>query len=183
MNEPGLDPTMGASSNWLRRWPIIAAVAGVIVVGLIIWLALDRRTVTAPSTSTGSTATSNTETGKVLAGSVATYSQFTEAGYNKAKKDGKIIFLKFYGDWSAISTKVDEPVLEAGFNQLSDKKVVGFRVHFADGKNGSVEDALAKEFNVKTEGTKVIVKDGKAVVTSADSWTAEQFTQEINKAL
>lgn len=173
---------MSTPSNWLRRWPVVAAIAGAIVIGLLIWFAIDRRTVTAPATSTGG-ATSNTETGVVLAGSVATYSQFTETAYNQAKKDGKVIFLKFYGDWSAISTKVDEPVLEAGFNQLSDKKVVGFRVHFADGKNGVVEDALAKEFDVKTEGTKVIVKDGKAVVTSTDSWTADQFTQEINKAL
>lgn len=168
------------------RWQIWAAVAlGLLLAGAV-WFKVANRKVAAPDTSTGSpgvAANSNGETGKVLAGTAATYSEFTQEGYDKAKKDGKVIFLKFYGDWSPISKQADEPVLVAGFNQLSDKKVAGFRVHYADGKNGAVEDALAKEFNVKAEGTKVVVKNGKVVSTTTGSWTAEQFTTEIGKGL
>lgn len=121
-------------------------------------------------------------TGKKLAGTSSQYLEFTQADYVQAQKEGKIIFLDFYADWCPIC-RAEAPAIQEGFNNLSNEKVVGFRVNFKDAQTDDAEKALAKEFNIPTQHTKVVLKDGKEIVRSSDAWDAETFDKEMKTVL
>ncbi len=118
--------------------------------------------------------------GKVLAGTSSPYIIFNKADYDKALSLGKIVFLDFYANWCPIC-RSEAPELKAGFDSLTTDKVVGFRVNFKDSDTDSEEKALAKQFEIPYQHTKVILKDGKVVLKDGDSWDKSRFAQEIGK--
>ncbi len=120
--------------------------------------------------------------GKVLAGKISPYLEFNQADYEKAQKEGKIVFLDFYANWCPIC-RAEAPEIHSGFDSLTTDKIVGFRVNFKDSDTDENEKKLAEKYEIPYQHTKVILKGGQQVLKSGDQWDKETFTNEINKAL
>ena len=118
--------------------------------------------------------------GKVLAGTITPYLDFDKADYDKALKENKIILLNFYASWCPICRAEQQNVFSA-FNDLNRKDAVGFRVNFRDSDTDADEEALAKEFGVSYQHTKIILKDGQKVLKAPDSWDKQRYLNELAK--
>ena len=120
--------------------------------------------------------------GAVFAGVSAPLLDFKKSDYDKAVTSGKLVVLYFYADWCPIC-KTEFPKMQSVFNKLSSDKVVGFRVNFKDGSTDDAETALAKEFGVAYQHTKVFVKSGQRVLKSPEGWDEARYMAEISKAI
>ncbi len=118
--------------------------------------------------------------GQVLAGSASPLLAFNKTDYEVAVKSGKLTVLYFYANWCPIC-KAEFPVMQEVFNGLTNEKVVGFRVNYNDSETDADEKALAKEFGVGYQHTKVLVKDGARVLKSPESWNKERYMAEISR--
>lgn len=119
--------------------------------------------------------------GKVLAGTESTkYLDFSKADYDKALKENKKILLYFYANWCPIC-KREQPETFAAFNKINDADLIGFRVNYRDSDTDAYEEALAKEFGVGYQHTKVILKDGQRVGKWPDSWDKQRYLEELSK--
>ena len=118
--------------------------------------------------------------GKVLAGTTSPYLEFNKADYDKALKENKKILLYFYASWCPLCKK-EQPETMAAFNELNDPNLVGFRVHYNDGEDNNDAKALAQQFQVPYQHTKVIIKDGKQVLKAPDSWDKQRYLTELAK--
>ena len=119
-------------------------------------------------------------TGKVLAGTTSKYLEFNKADYDKSLKENKKILLYFYASWCQLCKK-EQPETMAAFNELNDPNLVGFRVHYNDGEDNNDAKALAQQFQVPYQHTKVIIKDGKQVLKAPDSWNKQRYLTELAK--
>ena len=113
--------------------------------------------------------------------SKASYSNYNAAAYQKAKSDGKVIYLEFYASWCPIC-RAYEPRLLSGFETMAaDSKyndVVGFRVNY------DTQDDLKREFGIVGQHTHVIIgKDSSVVVKSREDWGSQDLMDNIGKAL
>lgn len=120
--------------------------------------------------------------GDLISGISAPYLVFTKVDYDQALLEGKIIFLDFYANWCPIC-RAEAPELIAGFNELSTDQIVGFRVNYKDDETDVDEKALAEQFDIPYQHTKVILVNGQEVSRSGESWDKEKFIEEINKVL
>src|SRR3989344_448165 len=120
--------------------------------------------------------------GAVLAGKSAPLLDFTKADYDAAVKSDKLVVLYFYANWCPIC-KAEFPVMQKTFNELGTDKVIGFRVNYNDDQTDADEKALAKQFGVAYQHTKVFVKNGQRILKSPEGWDEQRYDTEINKAL
>jgi len=120
--------------------------------------------------------------GAVLAGKSAPLLDFTKADYDAAVKSDKLVVLYFYANWCPIC-KAEFPVMQKTFNELGTDKVIGFRVNYNDDQTDADEKALAKQFGVAYQHTKVFVKNGERILKSPEGWDDKRYDMEINKAL
>lgn len=118
--------------------------------------------------------------GKVLAGTTSKYFEFNKADYDRALKENKNILLYFYASWCPICKKEQVDTF-AAFNELSDPNLIGFRVNYKDGDDDAEEKALAQQYGVAYQHTKVILKDGKQVAKFPDSWNKQRYLDELAK--
>lgn len=118
--------------------------------------------------------------GKVLAGTASKYLEFSEADYEIALKDKRKILLYFYASWCPIC-KSEQQQTFAAFNELNEPDLIGFRVNYRDSDTDNDEEALAKEFGVGYQHTKVILKDGQKIGKWPDSWDKQRYLDEIKK--
>ena len=116
--------------------------------------------------------------GNVLAGTQSLYREFNQEDYKKALTEEKIIFLDFYANWCPIC-RAEAPEIQKGFDALSTDAIIGFRVNFKDHETDEHETALAKEFDIPYQHTKVILRGGKEVFRSGDQWTQKDFEETI----
>lgn len=123
-----------------------------------------------------------TYTGQVLAGSSAPLLDFNKADYDKASQSNKTILLYFYAAWCPIC-KEELPRLYGAFNELNNDKIIGFRVNFNDDQTNDDERAIARQFGVPYQHTKVLVKNGKVIGKFPDSWDKARYLIEINKSI
>lgn len=121
-------------------------------------------------------------TGTVFAGTSAPLLDFTKADYDTAVQSGKLVVLFFYASWCPIC-KAEYPQAQAAFNALDTDQVVGFRVNYKDDDTDKDEEALARQFGVPYQHTKVFLKNGEQVLKAPDQWDAARYTTEIQKAL
>jgi len=123
--------------------------------------------------------------GDILAGDFAMSPliDFTKTDYERALASGKLIVLYFYANWCPTCKTETATALFPAFNELTGDQVIGFRVNFKDSDTDKDEEALAKEFNVTYQHTKVFVKGGQRVLKAPDSWTKERYLEEIANAL
>ena len=119
-------------------------------------------------------------TGKALAGTTSRYIDFNKADYENALKENKKILLYFYANWCPLCKK-EQPETFAAFDELNDPNLVGFRVNYKDSDTDADEEALAKEFGIAYQHTKVILKDGKQVAKYPDSWNRQRYLDELAK--
>ena len=110
------------------------------------------------------------------------YVQFEQVAYEKALDDGKIVLLDFYANWCPIC-RAENPQLREGLNELNNERVIAFQVHYNDNEVTPEEEALAKEFGVTYQHTKVILKNKEVVLKSLESWSKEKTIAEIERVL
>lgn len=120
--------------------------------------------------------------GAVLAGKKAMLLDFNKADYDTALKSDKLVVLYFYADWCPLCKDEVANSLYPAFNELADDRTVGFRVNYKDSGTDLVETALAKEFGIGYQHTKVFLKKGVRVLKSVESWDKARYLTEINKA-
>lgn len=118
--------------------------------------------------------------GAVLAGTKSKLLDFRKADYDAAPA-GKLVVLYFYADWCPIC-RAEIPRLYAAFDELDNENVIGFRVNFNDGSTDADERALARQYGVAYQHTKVFVKNGQQVLKSPETWEKQRYLAEINKA-
>lgn len=116
--------------------------------------------------------------GQQIAGTVSPYIVFNSKDYEKALAEGKTVFLEFYASWCPVC-RGEAPDIEAGFNQLNDPNVVGFRVNYNDPDTDDTEKALAQEYGVTYQHTKVIIQNGEVVLKNGEVWDTERFLTEL----
>jgi thiol-disulfide isomerase/thioredoxin len=126
--------------------------------------------------------TTSSYSGQVLAGSSAPLLVFNQADYDKAVAEGKLIVLYFYANWCP-TCKAEFPSVQAAFDQLNSNKVVGFRVNFNDNETDTSEEALAREFGVPYQHTKVFVQNGNQLLKSPETWDAQRYVSEITSRI
>ncbi len=118
--------------------------------------------------------------GTVLAGKSAPLLEFNQADYDMAMKSGKLIVLFFHANWCPMC-KEEFPKLQAAFNAYTGSDVVGFRVNYKDDETEAGEKALAAEFGISSQRTKVFVKNGTKLLKAPDAWDSARYTSEITK--
>ena len=118
--------------------------------------------------------------GTVISGTTSQYLEFNKDDYEKAKADGKTVVLNFYANWCP-DCKAEEPRAEAAFSQLDDPNVVGFRVNYKDSDTDEDEEALAAEFGITYQHTKVIIQDNEKVLKNLETWDTARYLSEIAK--
>lgn len=122
-------------------------------------------------------------TGTVLAGKSAPLLDFMKADYDTAVKSDKLVVLYFYANWCPICKAETANALYPAFNDLATDEVVGFRVNYNDSDTDSSEKALASQFGVAYQHTKVFVKNGARILKSPEGWDKNRYRSEIGKAL
>ncbi len=121
--------------------------------------------------------------GAVLAGESAPLLDYNKADYDAAIASDKLVVLYFYANWCPICKAETANALYPEFNKLTTDKVVGFRVNYNDSDTDSNEKALASQFGVAYQHTKVFVKNGQRILKSPEGWDEKRYDMEINKAL
>ena len=117
--------------------------------------------------------------GNILAGKNTQYIEFNNEDYEKALSENKVILLYFYANWCPICN-AEQPKIFDAFNELNKDNVVGFRVNYKDDETDSNEVALAKQFGISYQHTKVIIKNGQQVLKALDSWNKGRYIYEVN---
>jgi len=120
--------------------------------------------------------------GTVLAGVSTPLLDFQKADYDKAIQSGRLVVLYFYANWCP-TCKAEFPLMQSAFNELTTDQVIGFRVNYKDNETDKDEEALARQFGVAYQHTKVFVRSGERVLKAPDSWDKARYTSEINKAI
>lgn len=120
--------------------------------------------------------------GTKLSGTSSPLLDFNKADYDKAVASEKLVVLYFYANWCPIC-RAEFPKAEAAFGKLTGDQVVGFRVNFNDDQTDDNEKALAREYGVAYQHTKVFVRNGQRILKSPEAWEEERYLQEIEKAL
>jgi len=118
-------------------------------------------------------------TGTVLAGSLSPLLEYNDTDYKMAIASDKLVVLYFYANWCPIC-KAEFPKMQAVFDGLKSDDVVGFRVNYNDSDTILSEKALAKEFGVAYQHTKVFVKGGQRVLKSPEGWDETRYLSEID---
>ena len=116
----------------------------------------------------------------LIAGDVSKYYDWDKAMFDQAVAEGKTIYLEFSANWCAVCQK-QEPHLKAAFAELDDPDVVGFKIHYKDDQTTNEHNALAQQYQIAYQHTKVILKDGRQVLKSPEAWEKDRFLEEMRK--
>jgi thiol-disulfide isomerase/thioredoxin len=121
--------------------------------------------------------------GTVIAGTQTKLIDFNRADYEKALASDQLIVLYFYASWCPICREETQNALYPAFNELATDVVVGFRVNYNDSDTDDAEKALAREFGVAYQHTKVFLKNGTRVLKSPETWSKARYLSEISNAI
>jgi thiol:disulfide interchange protein len=112
--------------------------------------------------------------------SLSGYQPITEAAYNQAKEEGKVIFLEFYANWCP-GCQRQKPINEGTFESSElPENAVGFQVNYKDSETDTFEESLAREFGITFQHTRIILNSDGSV---ASRTTGEQSEEEIIASL
>lgn len=116
----------------------------------------------------------------ILAGTTTTYQKFTKEEYEKAIMEDKVIILNFYANWCP-SCKAEEPEAFEAFNSLENDNIIGFRVNYKDSDTDKDEEAIAREFGIAFQHTKVVLKGNEEIQKTLENWDSEKYVEELSK--
>lgn len=114
----------------------------------------------------------------VIAGSSSPLLEFDQRDYEAALDSDRVVVLYFYANWCPLC-RAEFIDTRAAFDSLRSNEVVGFRVHFNDGDVTPEMTALAREFGVAYQHTKVFIKNGERVLKSPETWSQERYLTEF----
>jgi thiol-disulfide isomerase/thioredoxin len=118
--------------------------------------------------------------GDILAGNgSATLLDFNQADYEQALAEDVPVFLYFYAKWCP-SCRAEVPKMQAAFNNESAPAIIGFRVNYKDKDTDDYEEALAREFGIGYQHTKVALINGERVLKSPEQWDTDRYLAEFN---
>jgi len=106
--------------------------------------------------------------------------RYEKSKYDQSITDGKVILLDFYANWCP-TCRIEDPKLLAALNEINNPNLVAYKVHFNDGDTNDEDEAIAREFGITYQYTKVIVKDGEQVLKSLEPWSKEKAVSELSK--
>ncbi len=107
------------------------------------------------------------------------YVEFNEKDFAQAQSDGKYILLNFYASWCPIC-RAEEPRIKEGFKILNNPNVSAFRVNYNDPETDEVEKALAKQYKVTYQHTKVLLDpQQKILLNKIEAWEATDVTTNL----
>ena len=168
---------------------ILAVIAVVIVMSIAFILAIVKyfSTTSGPAPLSGPTVTNQgalfgDQPGTLLAGTSAKLLDFTKAEYDAALATDKVVVLYFYANWCPICL-AEFPKMQEVFNELTTDKVIGFRINYNDSLTDTDEQALARQYGITYQHTKVLLKNGQVILKAPDSWEKDRYLTEINNAL
>jgi thiol-disulfide isomerase/thioredoxin len=116
--------------------------------------------------------------GTPLAGDTTFYMSFNVVDYEKALADDKLILINFYSTECSYCQD-DNAAAIAAFDEMDYEDVIGFRSLFNDPESTLDDKNIAYDYSVESPNTKVIIKGGKRVFKGTDSWTKDDFIEEI----
>lgn len=118
--------------------------------------------------------------GQVLAGSSSLLLEFNQADYETALASDKLVVLYFYANWCPIC-RAEFPKMQASFNEFPKDTVIGFRVNYQDSDTDEQEVALARQFGIAYQHTKVFIKNGQQALKSLETWEKERYLAEMTR--
>ncbi len=116
----------------------------------------------------------------LIGGGVSRYYNWDKTMFDKSVAEGKTIYLEFSADWCP-ACQSQEPQLIAGFAELNDPNVIGFKIHYKDDQTTPEHADLTKQYQIAYQHSKVVLKDGKVVLKSPEAWTKDKFLAEMRK--
>jgi len=114
----------------------------------------------------------------LIGGDVSRYYNWDKAMFDQAVSEGKTIYLEFSASWCGACQK-QEPELIAGFAELNDPNVVGFKIPYKDSETTSEHTALAQQYQVPYQHYKVILKNGQIIKRSPEAWTKSKMLEVL----
>lgn len=159
---------------------IILTLAALIIIAIVGFFSFNQKDNQALKSET----TQKSEAGvdyqsEIIAGTTSQYRTFSKVEYDKAKSEGKIIFLNFYANWCPIC-RAEAPDIAAGFNELNNPNIVGFRVNYKDDETDNTEKELANQFQITYQHSKVIIKEDQILYKQiAEKWDKGKVIKEL----
>lgn len=118
------------------------------------------------------------ETPKGMGAPLAEYSR---QRYEKAASSEKLVVLNFHANWCPVCKNEVEELRKAAA-ELDPEKVEILMVSYKDNEATDEEEALAREYGVAYQHTKVFLKNGERILKSPEAWKKERFIEEISGA-
>ncbi|MFT7557965.1 MAG: thiol-disulfide isomerase/thioredoxin [Planctomycetota bacterium] len=106
---------------------------------------------------------------------------FTESGYQLAQSENMDIFLYFYSTWCQICQRESDYGVYPLFEQIKNKKIVGFMVHFNDTDTNKAERDLAKGLGVLMSNSKILMRDGKVLYRDSENWGPREYQESFGE--
>jgi hypothetical protein len=97
--------------------------------------------------------------------------------YNEELASEKVVMLYFDADRCS-QCREEFGVMERVFEGMPAEFVAGFRVRMGTGAS-SAEEAIAREHDVETANTKLLLRGGQSVVKTSESWDMQRYIEEI----
>lgn len=116
----------------------------------------------------------------LIAGTVSKYFEWDKNRFEQAIKGRKTIYLEFSANWCN-TCKAQNEHLKAGFGELNNPDIVGFKIHYKDDQTTQEMEEMARQYGIAYQHTKVILKNGKVVLKSPEAWEHTRFLDEMKK--
>ena len=123
-----------------------------------------------------------TATSEKIAGTTTPYMRYNEVDFNKARSEGKVIYMYFYATWCPICKK-ERPNILSAFAEMGFGDAIGFEVHFNDDETTQEDQEAARKYGISYQHTTIIFnKKGELVYRSLSPITEDEIISEITKA-
>ncbi len=124
----------------------------------------------------------NSYSGILIAGSTTPYVRYNEADFNKARSEGKTIYIYFYATWCEICA-AERPLVFDSFNSMNYSDVVGFEVHYKDDQSNDQDNAAIEKFQIPYQHSTLILNGkGDVVFKSFTPLSETDILSQVAKA-
>ena len=170
----------------MKKFLVLLAIIIIIAIAYFVVLKTDQSKMTTEKLDQPLTLTEEKipgYSGAKIAGQLSLFLDFQKSDYDAALVTDKLIVLYFYANWCPICKEETANALYPAFNELTTDQIIGFQVSYNDDQTDANEKALAREFGVAYQHTKVFLKNGQRILKSPESWDKNRYLAEFNKFL